>query len=110
MSEPAPQPVQSDGGQTAAVAERAPARTPPKRQNLPPFKVLLHNDDVNTYEFVIETLVTLTPLTLEAAVKVTKETDQTGVGLVVVTHRELAELYQEQLISKGLTATIEPDA
>ena len=100
---------QTSGGQQA-VADRAPAKTPPQRQNLPPFKVLLHNDDVNSYEFVVETLVELTPLSLEAAVKVTKETDEQGVGLVVVTHRELAELYHEQLTSKGLTATIEADA
>ena len=32
----------------------------------------------------------------------------TGVALLLTTHKERAELYQEQFQSKGLTVTIEP--
>ena len=35
---------------------------------------------------------------------------KTGVSLILVTHREHAELLQEQFASKRLTVTIEPDA
>ena len=75
---------------------------------LPPFRVLLHNDDVSAMEVVIDTLVELTPLSLERAVEVMLEAHRTGVALVLVTHKERAELYQEQFTSKKLTVTIEP--
>jgi ATP-dependent Clp protease adapter protein ClpS len=35
------------------------------------------------------------------------EAHDKGVGLVCVTHKELAELKRDQLLSKGLTASIE---
>ena len=37
-----------------------------------------------------------------------KEAHETGIALLLVTHKERAELYQEQFQSKGLTVTIEP--
>jgi ATP-dependent Clp protease adaptor protein ClpS len=89
------------------VATKAkPQNKPP--QPLPPWKVLLHNDDVNAVDFVIVTIVSLTPLSEQDAVLRTKEADKTGVSLLLTTHRERAELYQEQFQSKGLTVTIEP--
>lgn len=92
-----------------AVAERpAPAPSKPTPQNLPPYRVLLHNDDVNDALFVVFALLELTPIGKERAVEVMLEADTTGVALVLVTHRERAELYQEQFQSKGLTVTIEP--
>ena len=36
------------------------------------------------------------------------EADDTGVALILTTHKERAELYQEQFTSKGLVVTIEP--
>jgi ATP-dependent Clp protease adapter protein ClpS len=36
------------------------------------------------------------------------EAHTTGVALVLTTHRERAELYQEQFKSRRLTVTIEP--
>ena len=91
------------------IERRAPAKAPPRKKSLPPYKVLLHNDDVHDVMFVVETLLDLTPLTAEAATKVTLEAHKSGVALVLVTHKERAELYQDQLTSKGLTSTIEPE-
>lgn len=108
-SAPIPNPHEPppDVGSTTAVDSRpAPSRTPP--QQLPPFRVLLHNDDINSVDHVILALMQLTPLNLLRAAEVTFEADCSGVALVLVTHQELAELYQEQLQSKGLTVTIEP--
>jgi ATP-dependent Clp protease adaptor protein ClpS len=87
-------------------AKRAPQKKPP--QTLPPFKVLLHNDDKNAVDFVIRTIVELTPLNEDQAIQRTKEADKSGLSLLLVTHKERAELYQEQFTSKGLTVTIEP--
>lgn len=99
------------GGSGAAVAakpakKRAPKKSPPK--HLPQWKVLLHNDDVNVVEYVVSTIVMLTPLDEQQATVRTVEADKTGVALLLVTHKERAELYQEQFQSKGLTVTIEP--
>ena len=70
--------------------------------------MLLHNDDKNTREFVVESIVELTPLNEQEAVVRMDEADKTGVALLLTTHKERAELYQEQFTSKGLVVTIEP--
>ena len=70
--------------------------------------MLLHNDDKNDFDFVIDTIVALTPLNEQDASQRTKEAHQTGVALLLTTHKERAELYREQFQSKGLTVTIEP--
>jgi ATP-dependent Clp protease adaptor protein ClpS len=86
--------------------KRAPQKRPP--QPLPPWKVLLHNDDKNTHDYVVETIVQLTTLNEQDAELRMKEADKTGLALLLTTHKERAELYQEQFTSKGLTVTIEP--
>lgn len=97
------------GGEASATGVRERPRTsPPRVDRLPPFRVLLHNDDVNEIGSVLSTLVELTPLKPQAAVKVTLEAHRTGVALVLVTHKELAEFYQERLQCRRLTVTVEP--
>jgi len=101
-----------EGETGAAVAKPKSARkTVPKKkppQQLPPWKVLLHNDDKSEFVFVIETIVQLTPLNEQEAVVRTKEAHETGVALLLTTHKERAELYKDQFESKGLTVSIEP--
>ncbi len=101
---------QNSGGTATAKPKKAPKRTTKKKPpgHLPPWKVLLHNDDKNSVDFVIGAIVELTPLNKQEAGLRTKEADKTGVALLLTTHKERAELYQEQLQSKGLTVTIEP--
>jgi ATP-dependent Clp protease adapter protein ClpS len=102
------QPANGSGGATATKA--APKTTPSKKppQPLPPWKVLLHNDDKNDFDYVIVTIMTLTPLKQEDAVQRTVEAHKSGVALLLTTHKERAELYKDQFESKGLTVTIEP--
>lgn len=96
---------------TATAKPRRGAKTTPKKQPpapLPPWKVLLHNDDKNDVLFVIVTIMELTTLNeLDAKLR-TKEAHETGVAMLLTTHRERAELYKDQFESKGLTVTIEP--
>ena len=92
---------------TATVAKPRPTRPRPKL--LPPYKVLLHNDDVNDFEHVILSILKLTPLEVEQAVDRALEAHESGVALLLVTHQERAELYVEQFASVGLTVTHEPD-
>lgn len=90
----------------APIARQQPA--PPRLECLPPYRVLLHNDDVNDMQYVVDTLCELTPLPLPQATRVMLEAHTTGVALVLVTHRERAELYVDQFRSRGLTVSIEP--
>lgn len=103
---PPPPPSQDDGTATAVAKRPAPTRTPPK--TLPPYRVLLHNDDVNTEAHVVATICELTTLGRPRAVVAMFEAHTTGLSLLLVTHKERAELYQEQFKSKSLTVTIEP--
>ena len=103
-----------DGGKDSkgAVAVKPKRAKKPKPQSkppqpLPPWKVLLHNDDKNDVLFVVQTVMELTPLGEQDAKLRTLEAHETGVALLLVTHKERAELYKEQFQSKGLTVTIE---
>lgn len=99
----------SGGGSGGATAVATRTKTaPPRVDRLPPYKVLLHNDDVNDVLTVVQTITELTPLNRDEAVKRTVEADKTGVSLLLTTHKERAELYREQFRSKRLTVTIEP--
>jgi ATP-dependent Clp protease adaptor protein ClpS len=98
-------PSRGPGG--ATVLEKAPERV---RKPSPRYKVLLHNDPVNTMEYVVKTLRQVVPsLSEQDAIAVMLEAHNTGVGLVIVCDLEPAEFYCETLKSKGLTSTIEPD-
>lgn len=91
----------------ATVLARQEQRT---RKRQPLYRVLLHNDPVNTRDYVVATLQTVVPqLSEQDAVAVMLAAHNTGVGLVIVCDQEPAEFYSEQLKSKGLTSTIEPD-
>lgn len=80
-----------------------------KEKILPPYKVILHNDDVNTFEHVILSILRLTPLKEEEAIERTIEAHEMGVAVLLVTTRERAELYVEQFQSVSLIVTCEPD-
>ena len=86
-----------------------PEAAPPEPKPLPPWKVLLHNDQVNEMLYVVETIVELTALSATAATQRMLEAHKAGVALLLTTHKERAELYKDQFTSKGLTVTIEAD-
>ncbi len=90
-----------------AATKKAPA--PPRVDQLPLYRVLLHNDDFNTTDFVVDSLIELTPLVRQNAYEVMLEAHARGLALVLVTHKERAELYQEQFKTRRLTVTIEPE-
>jgi ATP-dependent Clp protease adapter protein ClpS len=110
MPEAAPRPISpaashepTEGG--TAVLPEAP---PPQRKPMPGWAVLLHNDDVNDFAFVARSVIEFARLPHEDAVARTIEAHESGVALLVVTHRERAELIEEQFRTRGLTVTIEP--
>src|SRR5262245_27081147 len=78
---------------------------PPVVDRLPPWKVLLHNDDVNHMPYVVATIVELGVANRHVAMLRMLEAHTRGVALLLVTHREKAELIQQQFTSKRLTVT-----
>lgn len=77
-------------------------------EHLPPYKLLLHNVDVHDMAYVVQTILALTTLSRQEATERMLEAHKNGVALLLVTHKERAELYADQFASKGLTVTIEP--
>ena len=112
---------QHDDAQNTGIGETsepiAPRRTPAKktakqvqRRELPQYRVILHADDLNEIPFVVRIVLRLTPLNRMRATLVTLHAHYHGVALVLITHKERAELYQSQFRGRGLIVTIEPDA
>ena len=87
---------------------RLPEKSAPRPRQLPPYKVLLHNDDVNDMLHVVKVICELTPLEPNDAILKMTEAHKTGVALLLVTHKERAELYAEQFATFKITVTIEP--
>ena len=77
---------------------------------LPPYKVLIHNDDYNQMDYVIFALLySVNVLSVQEAERIMWTAHLTGQAVVIVCPKEVAEYYQERLLSYNLIATIEPD-
>ena len=80
------------------------------RKPAPRYRVLLHNDDFNSMEYVVQTLITtVAGITQPQAVDIMMEAHTNGMALVITCALEHAEFYCETLRTHGLTSTIEPD-
>ena len=78
------------------------------RRLLPPYSVILHNDDYNEMMYVVRSIVACVPeIDWEQAVAIMLEAHEHGQAHVITCPLELAELYRERLEGRGLTATIE---
>jgi ATP-dependent Clp protease adaptor protein ClpS len=122
----------SGGGGEGAVAKpkkssspktqtRKAVRTKPRRKSkqLPPYHVVLLDDNDHTYAYVIEMLRKIFGHPDERGNQLAKEVDSQGRVIVMTTHKELAELKRDQIhafgadwrleTSKGsMSAKIEP--
>lgn len=100
----------SPGADTAVQAppKRKPAR--PKRRQLPPFKLVLHNDKVNAMDDVVLSIVKITPLNPAQAIRKMLEAHSSGTAVLLVTYKERGELYVQQFASLKITTTLEPDS
>ena len=77
------------------------------REALPPATVVLHNDDVNSMDHVVVSLLDSVPeLEPERAVEVMLTAHEHGSADVISCPLERAELYRDRLEHHGLTATI----
>ena len=75
---------------------------------LDPHQVVLYNDDHNSMDHVVRSLVRSVPnMGTARAVRVMLEAHNNGRAVVIVCPLELAELVRDRLESCGLTATVE---
>ncbi|MEA5466905.1 ATP-dependent Clp protease adapter ClpS [Leptothoe sp. PORK10 BA2] len=93
--------VQATSASPTVTKEKANQTT---RQPYPNYKIIVLNDDFNTFQHVAETLVKYIPhMTPDQAWKLTNQIHYEGQATVWVGPLEQAELYHSQLIRAGLT-------
>lgn len=84
-------------------------------RHMPMYKVLIHNDPVTTFQFVIYILIYVFSKDTKTAASLADEVHNSGVGLIGVYPLEHAEHLVDQATSRArtekfpLTFTIEPD-
>ncbi len=70
----------------------------------PPWRVIVRNDDHNTFEGVARALAAVIPgVDYPRGMALANRIHSTGQAIVWTGHRELAELYHDQLDERGLT-------
>ena len=69
--------------------------------------LILHNDDVNTFEHVIDCLMAVFGHGRQLAEKITLEAHTRGRAVAEVEPREQAEQHAAALVKQGLVATVE---
>ncbi|MDA0674442.1 MAG: ATP-dependent Clp protease adapter ClpS [Cyanobacteria bacterium] len=80
------------------------------RKPAPRYRVILHNDDFNSMEHVVESLLEVVPsLTTPQAVDIMMQAHTAGKAVVIICALEHAEFYCEGLQNRGLTSSIEPE-
>lgn len=75
---------------------------------LPMYKVILHNDDVNSMHHVVGAIKDVFGFEAQKCVSLMLEAHNNGLALCKIEPLEHAEFHREKLQSYSLTATIEP--
>jgi ATP-dependent Clp protease adaptor protein ClpS len=76
-------------------------QTDESTQLIPPWNVVLLNDDEHSYQYVIAMLAAVFGFPAERGFEHAKEVDSTGRTILITTSREHAELKQEQCHAFG---------
>lgn len=110
----------AESAPAAAPTATAVAPTPVNRPKpMTPWHVILLDDDFHTYDYVIRMVRSVFGYTEERAYQLADEVNAKGRAVCMTTHKELAELKRDQLLSFGkdpliamckgsMSATIEP--
>ena len=83
------------------------AATEQETRRLPPYNVVILNDEEHTFPYVIEMLIKLFRHDLPKAEELTWRIHTTGRAVVYTTHKELAELRRDQVIAYGADPRLE---
>lgn len=99
--QPEPNPQTESNVAVAQPKPKTDPRTRPVPKQLPPYNVVLLDDNDHTYEYVIEMLGVVFTYSVEKAFGMAKEVDKTGRVIVLTTHKEHAELKRDQILAYG---------
>ena len=94
--------TESPSAKPGAVLERQAA-------HLPRYRVLLHNDDINTMDHVTKALMRVFGFDRTKCEAIMHEAHRNGVALCIVEPLEQAEFHRDRLAALSLVATIEPE-
>ncbi len=90
------------GNSSSATAVAEPkASTKRRPRQLPPYHVVLLNDDDHSHEYVIDMLRDLFGHPREKGFRLAEEVDRTGKAIILTTTKEHAELKREQIHAYG---------
>ena len=78
-----------------------------ERKQLPPFNVILLNDDDHTFAYVVEMLHRLFGHNEAFADRIAQTVDRQGRAIVLTTHKERAEFKRDQICGFGSDPRIE---
>jgi len=94
---------QSGTSSAPTVAPTKPVEQSKKKptRTMPPWHVVLLNDDDHSYEYVIEMLKSIFGHNDQEGFRLAEEVDKHGRAVVYTTHRELAELKRDQIHAFG---------
>lgn len=91
--------------QETIVTTKRPAPAKPKHQPKtkpqPQYAVVVLDDDLHTFDYVIEVLIRVCGHTYERADRFAHEIDSTGLAIVWSGSREVAELKRDQILGFG---------
>ena len=93
------------GGDVGVVVEKE-TKTRTKLQRPKLYKVLLHNDDYTTMEFVVMILMTIFSRTESEATAIMLHVHRTGVGVAGVYTHEIAEAKMKDLNANDVEAAM----
>jgi ATP-dependent Clp protease adaptor protein ClpS len=92
-------------GSSAATVRRAPEKKPERKdvkpRQLPPYHVILLDDQDHSYEYVMEMLQVLFGYPPERGYRLADEVSHRRRAIVFTAHRELAELKRDQIHAYG---------
>lgn len=97
---------QPGSDKSAATALKEKTASKGKTKPLPPFNVVLLDDNDHTYEYVIEMLKKVVGYDEQQGFVLAKTVDEQGRAIVYTAHRELAELKCEQISGFGADVRI----
>ena len=72
-----------------------------RTRRLPPYNVIILNDEDHTFHYVIELLIKLFAHSLPRAKELTWQIHTRGRAIVYTTHKEKAELKRDQVLAYG---------
>ena len=98
---PVPAPTAPKGSTATAVKEKTRPDQRKQTKKLPPYNVVLLDDDDHSYEYVITMLADLFAYPPEKGFQLAEEVDSTGRVIVMTTHKEKAELKRDQILGYG---------